>query len=153
MTEMLKELGSSIAKLRILLNESKKDLQRIQTLGDNLTLILDDLWTSVAIRQLTTSLSLWKEFVALVASGRILSTAAEAEQALSTANPLRKSSWISDGHQYAEWIGGGVVSLALESNSTADTVKCKAVSLLLSRSFSLGYTGNIITDCDSKIIA
>ena len=142
MTESLKELGSCLSKLRMLLNEGKKDLQRIQVLENSLEDVLRDLWKNATIEKINCSPPLWKELVSLVSSGRILGVAAQAEKLLGESKTDRDKHWFSDGQQYAAWLGGGIAQLTEKLEVMNDASASRGLSLLLSKSFSLGYTGN-----------
>ena len=146
MTEVLREIGSSVAKLRSLLAESKKDLQRIKNLQDSLTSVLSDIWESPQLRQVTDSPPQWKEFLSLVASGRVLSVAAQADGALAAAKDFSAKSWLADGHAYSRWLGRGVVVLASQDDpSSAVMLKRRAAAAqLCGRSFGIGYQGEML---------
>jgi len=146
MSETLKEIGSTVAKLRALLSERKKDLLRIQSLQDVLTSSLDVLWESTNI--LIQDQRLWKETLALVASGKVLSVAAQAEHALDVVGDVeREKSWISSGSDYCRWIGKGVVGLCEggDHGETATSNSIKAAARLLGKGLTLGHDGMLTT--------
>lgn len=83
-------------------------------------------------------LLLWKEFVALVAGGRLLAAAAQAQLALGRAGEL----WVGDGKLYALWLGRETARAARHADRTAAAAAAwKALAALLAGSFRLGYTG------------
>lgn len=83
----------------------------------------------------------WKEFVSLVASGKVLSIASEANLTLGNlSSNLKDWSWVGDGSQYAKWLGG-CMQHAVKAVEDHDIEGQKALSQLLSRVFTLGYTG------------
>ena len=137
MSNLLREIGSNIAKLRALLADSKKDLQRLQTLQKSLEETLDEIWTSSELQQVYRVAPRWKEFVSLVGSGRILAVAAQADEAIdSKSADVGSKSWIADGRKYARWLGRGIATLAVEQRDDV-----KGSTDLLKKALSLGYTG------------
>ncbi len=140
MSDILKEIGSTVAKLRASLAEAKKDLQRIQGLQNTLTTVLDGLWDAAEDIPFESCQPLFKEFLSLVSSGRILSVAAQAEQALSSTSP----SWISSGHDYARWLGRGIAQLAVKKSSSDHSSNSKIPAEILGKSFGLGYNDDIV---------
>ena len=142
--ELLREIGSSLAKQRALLADAKKDLQRIQTIQTSLQEILNDVWASPQLDALKKSKTQWKAFVDLVGSARVLSVAAQADHVLSSASTTAEEgrSWISDGKRYAQWLGGGIASLARERDAES-AERWDLVADLCGRSFNVGYTGDI----------
>lgn len=142
MANTLREIGSNIARLRASLAETKKDLLHIRTLQDALQEVLTPMWESTEVETMSNSSVSWKEFLSLVASGKIITVSAQAEEALSASKELRNRSWIGDGLAYAKWIGNGVASLARRRGKETDNDKVwKPVAELLGKSFSIGYTG------------
>lgn len=144
MTDSLKELGSCLSKLRVLMEDGKKDLQRIQAIENSLEGVLRDLWKNAIANNMNCSPSLWKELISLVTSGRILSAAAQAEQLLHDSNAERDKHWFSDGQQYAAWLGRGIAQLTENLDVAHSASAFKELSSLLSKSFSLGYTGTTL---------
>lgn len=136
MTTTLQEINSSVAKLRALLAEAKKDLQRIQGLQTSLVEALDGFWQASEIAHLAQSDKYWREVISLVTSGKILSAAAQADEALSAGTTVHAKPWISDGHEYSRWLGRAIADMAV-----GEKIPMKALVDLLRSSFSLGYTG------------
>lgn len=137
--ETLREIGSSVSKLRSLLSERKRDLQHIQTLQTSLTTVLNTLWSSAELPKLVESPPIWREFVSLIASGRVLSTSAEAETALEKSQALTSKDWTGEGRLYARWLGTGVVQL---TSGKSETFR-NAAAVLCGKSFGLGYKGKV----------
>lgn len=128
-----------MAKLRALLDEARKDLQRIESLQNTLAESLADLWTDLDV--LISNQSVWKETLSLVASGRVLGVAAQAEECLaSNANNDRSKTWISDGSGYSRWLSKGVTHLVHDSGGH-DIKSIKAAAQLCGKSFSIGHAG------------
>lgn len=88
----------------------------------------------------------WKEFVGLVAGGKVLSVAAEADIAISEADEAverRRYSWIGDGKQYTAWMRENILKMVNEMDIN-DTDAWKAVASVLARGFGLGYTESLV---------
>lgn len=141
MSSTLQEIGSTVAKLRSLLSEAKKDLARIQSLQDVLTSSLDVLWEDTQI--VSCDQQSWKQTLTLVASGKTLSVAAQAEDVLRTANgTIRRQSWISNGTEYCAWLAGGVRRLCIHAEVLGDQQQAfERAAQLCGRSLSLGHNG------------
>lgn len=141
MSESLKIIGSSIAKLRALLSESRKDLQRIQTLLSSLTETLDTFWDN--IDPIVCDEKLWRETISVLATGRALTVAAQAEEALSAASSTdagKSKTWVSNGEEYVRWLGGGVLRLLTTRVEGAITGGL-GPSQLCGKALSLGHNG------------
>ncbi|KAI9714983.1 MAG: telomere binding protein [Chrysothrix sp. TS-e1954] len=138
--ETLREIGSCVSKLRSLLSETKKDLHRISTLQDSLSAVLEPLWISDDVTTIVESPPIWREFLSLVASGKVLSTSAESERALEKSQASRSKSWVGDGRAYARWIGKGVVELSLRKDESHK----RAAAQLCGKAFSLGYKDDLV---------
>lgn len=83
----------------------------------------------------------WKEFSSLVASGKVLSIASEANVILEElSSSIRDRCWLGDGSQYAAWLGR-CMQHAVNAAKDDDVEVQKALSQLLSKSLTLGYTG------------
>lgn len=137
MSVILQEINSSVAKLRALLSEAKADLQRIQNLQNSLGDALHGLWDAPDIEQLVGSEKYWREFTSLITSGKIISAAAQADEALASGTLVNSKNWTGDGHEYARWLGRGIANVAASRK-----VSMKPLADLLGKSFSLGYTGS-----------
>jgi telomere length regulation protein len=79
----------------------------------------------------------WNELVSLVASGKIVSTAAEA---FTVANQTQSSSvtWVGDGRRYASWLGVNI-SHFISKLDVNDESGWTFVATLTERALSLGY--------------
>lgn len=83
----------------------------------------------------------WKEVVSLVASGKVLSIASELNLALGELSPsIEAGSWVGDGSQYAAWLGGRM-RFMVQTLKDDNVEGQKALSQLLSKGLTLGYTG------------
>ncbi|KAL1603482.1 telomere binding protein [Paraconiothyrium brasiliense] len=84
---------------------------------------------------------MWKEFIAQVASGRIVSLAAEAEDVLKEKQVSRNSSWLADGSSYATWLGRNIAHLsAVERDEDSVSINIDVCS----KALTLGYTDQTI---------
>ena len=102
-----------------------------------------DIWSDLTtcVQDPTKQLSLWKEFVSLIASGKLLSVAAEAVSLLNdTDSGVGSQFWVANGGEYSSWIGKQITTAVL-SFSPGTEVDWKAAGLFLGRSLSLGYQG------------
>jgi len=149
-------IGAILTRLRALIsdgagsqNEKKSDpklsSQLLNLLGDLLKEddVLDGIWNKIyqSSASPTQKQLVWKELIALVAAGRVLSIAAEvsSRQRTSSMDTL-ESSWVANGPLYAEWLGRSIRVMAFQ-NEQQPPGKKKATTQLFSRSLTLGYTG------------
>ena len=83
----------------------------------------------------------WKEFSSLVASGKVLSIASEANLTIGDlTSSIKDWCWIGDGSKYATWLGK-CMQHSLKTVKDDDMERQKALSQLLSKGLTLGYTG------------
>lgn len=82
---------------------------------------------------------LWREYLAQVASGRLIAIVAEAEDVLRARHAPRSASWIADGNLYAAWLGRNMAALVRDVGKGKD--QSSATMELCSKALSLGYTG------------
>ncbi|KAK4993241.1 telomere binding protein [Elasticomyces elasticus] len=75
---------------------------------------------------------LWKEFVTTVASGRVTSVAARAEDGLQASKEVTKSTWLASGSQFAMWLGKNIAAIS----------DMKAAAQMCGKALTLGYTGD-----------
>jgi telomere length regulation protein len=149
-------LGHIITRLRSLIADSrqKKSPAETQDQAENIEDLLDVL--DVALRdERTSSLVLsdviehgqtetkkkliWREYLSQIASGRLVSIIAEAEDVIKSKDTLRAASWLADGNAFAEWLGRNIAFMMKEEGkSEKDTTAAVEVC---SKVLSLGYTG------------
>ncbi|KAI4631649.1 uncharacterized protein J4E87_002355 [Alternaria ethzedia] len=87
---------------------------------------------------------IWREYITQVASGRLLSMAAEAEDVLKKSDEAHQdANWVADGKQYAAWLGRNI-AVSLERNSNNEEYLAAIVELC-SKSLGLGYTDDIMS--------
>ncbi|KAI5787132.1 telomere length regulation protein-domain-containing protein [Geopyxis carbonaria] len=92
---------------------------------------------------------LWREYVTLVAGGRLLAVAAEAESVMKR-GPGEKRRWVGDGLRYCTWLAGEAAATCLKLE--ADSGAWKALALLITSGFRLGYSGTIVDTLTHGIV-
>ena len=104
-----------------------------------------ELWTQIQSFKRATDgkrLALWKESVNLLAGGKIVSLAAEAETRVSsTSKEVKAKSWIGDGKQYSSWLGRNLRHMLQTHTGAGIQGRVPAAAELLGRARSLGYEG------------
>lgn len=84
---------------------------------------------------------LWKELVTLLGSGRVLSTASEAEAILEkSSDQIRNRSRLSDGSEYCFWLGCNLNRMLVLPRVDEDNAR-KASVQMLERALTLGHVG------------
>ncbi|KAL8670769.1 MAG: hypothetical protein Q9168_004711 [Polycauliona sp. 1 TL-2023] len=79
----------------------------------------------------------WKELVTLLGSGKILSTAAEADAILEkSCDRIRERSWLSDGSQYCSWLGLNLHQMLVLPTMDKNDAR-KACAQVLERAWAL----------------
>ena len=87
---------------------------------------------------------LWKDFITTIASGRLLSLAAEADQVIRKSSLIvRDGSWLGDGIQYSSWLGANVAYILLHSEIERPE-DWKALAQLVNRALTIGYIGELL---------
>ncbi|KAK8162833.1 telomere length regulation protein-domain-containing protein [Phyllosticta citrichinensis] len=123
-------LGALVARMKSLCVEeqaqSQQQIKKARSTRSQIRIILDVLsrlitgsdfasaiWTDVNkfISASNQRQILWREFVSLTASGRIVSISAQAEDLLKETSVQVESTWLSSGPRFATWIGCNVVTL------------------------------------------
>ena len=155
-------LGAVVSRLLLLLSQLKdprsqsdvSGIRRTQPVGLLLNLleaILEtngfvlSIWNDINtwILQSAQKSLQWKEFISLVASGKLLSIASEATAILNNVElSIGAGSWVGDGHHYAAWLGSNIQHM-LESSAAGDLESPKMLSQLLKKALTLGYTGQL----------
>lgn len=81
---------------------------------------------------------MWREYLSQIASGRVLSLIAEAEDILKNKEIKRAASWTASGTAYAAWLGRNIVGLLEGGDDREEYVT--SVTELCSKALGLGYT-------------
>ncbi|KAL9579944.1 MAG: hypothetical protein Q9212_004794 [Teloschistes hypoglaucus] len=87
---------------------------------------------------------LWKELVALLGNGRVLSLASEADNIVAKAScSIREASWLADGSKYSSWVGKSLVHMLEKAKDykEIDAEARKAWVQMLERALTLGHVG------------
>lgn len=95
--------------------------------------IAEDIW--IHGQNPTQKKLMWREYVTQVASGRILSAVAEAEDVLKERGSSRTASWVASGPEYASWLGRNLAVIMDEGDWK------EAVTDLFAKALGLGYLG------------
>ncbi|KAK6332824.1 telomere binding protein [Orbilia brochopaga] len=88
----------------------------------------------------------WKEFVGLIAGGKVLSIAAEADITVSgmgQAVEKRQSSWVGDGKLYTSWLRENITRMVAETD-VEDRATWGVVASVFAKAFGLGYSDCLI---------
>ena len=153
-------VGSIANRLQLLLREhssngksAKATVQQVVDLVKVLERILHDddcisiIWSDLALavpNEVKRTVA-WKEFTSWVAGGKILSLAAEADQAYNeSTSSIREVTWLSQGNKFSTWLGRNcayVVNTPLKDDKNQQ----KAVAQLFGRALALGYAGALIS--------
>ena len=124
-------------------------LQSIQDLLDVLGNLIkkddftDRMWTrtSQSFERPPERRMIWKELVSLLAYGKLLSIAAEANTICNDISvDVRKDSWVGNGGVFSAWLGRNIRYMALHQIRN-DSERIEATTLLFSKALTLGYTG------------
>ncbi|EMC95450.1 hypothetical protein BAUCODRAFT_40554, partial [Baudoinia panamericana UAMH 10762] len=162
-------LNALLAKLRAIFRAEVDKLERLAELqsllgafqalmrGDNVIL---NLWTCLQLATLdqTKRDLLWKELAVTVTSGKIISTVAQAEDVTnySQSNTLSPKCWLSNGAEYARWLGRNIAQLAVHEPHHYDSSVSRAMqdaAQMLAKSLNLGYSSSLIGGLISTLIA
>ena len=124
-------------------------LQSIQDLLDVLGSLIerddftDRTWTDISqsIERPAQRRMIWKELVSLLAYGKLLSTAAEANTICNDLSvDVRKDSWVGNGSVFSAWLGRNIQYMVLHQTRN-NSERIEATTLLFSKALTLGYTG------------
>ena len=108
--------------------------------------LITTIWKDISSSIVKTSQNvlLWKEFLYLVATGRILSLAAEANRTLNEISPsIIDESWLGNGNSYTAWLGRNIENM-IDFLQNEDVAARKALARCVSKALSLGYTGKAV---------
>lgn len=149
-------IGAVVARLRLLAtqpnNHNEQSLSQIKDLIAVLDALLGhdelvrDLWQQLVVvgKNPADVKVLWREFSSLIASGKIVSSVAQGEDALKTSPLLALSSWISDANKYASWLGRNIATMVLSIHPTDDEKSWSAAGQLSSKCFSFGSYAHLV---------
>lgn len=151
-------LGAIVAKLKALIEESRKTAKQVD--GPNIAAIMGDyieilgsvLENENTLETLHATLSkapsgqkqaLWQEVGALIAGGRVVNIAAEAQSLVQSASKtVHEPPCVSDGMKYSTWIGRNLAHWAGQLSVARDDEGWAAICALMRKSMRLGYQGD-----------
>ncbi|KAF2682510.1 hypothetical protein K458DRAFT_370430 [Lentithecium fluviatile CBS 122367] len=93
---------------------------------------------------------MWKEYVTQIASGKVLSLAAEAEDALKERRSPRSAIWMASGNEYAAWLGRNIAALVRGVGKREEGAG--VLMNLCGKALALGYTDQIVSALMSNLI-
>ncbi|KAL9120891.1 MAG: hypothetical protein Q9187_002558, partial [Circinaria calcarea] len=133
-------------------NKTSNDLQPILDMMDVLETILQKdnaiagIWKdlhSLVTKPVQPTL-LWKELGSIIATGKLLSVVAEANDVVNSATlTVGDGSWLGNGHQYTLWLGRNI-SFMIGSDQGDSMGRTKEAAQLFSKALTLGYTDQIV---------
>ncbi|THW80093.1 hypothetical protein D6D19_00705 [Aureobasidium pullulans] len=154
-------IGAVLAKLRILVSQHESTRQGVKKsdtttpLSDLISVFsqllnsndlaqtiyadIDRLVDSQAKRTL-----LWKEYLALVGTGKIIASVAQAEDTVKSAGGQDNSSWLSDGSKYSAWMGRNVSNMIHQAGNNPKA--CKATAQLCGKALGIGYPVRVVEE-------
>ncbi|KAH7060624.1 telomere length regulation protein-domain-containing protein [Macrophomina phaseolina] len=110
--------------------------------------LVQDLWQDINdfISAPTQRQLLWREFVSLTATGKIISVTAQAIDSLKSAEIITVNPWYASGTRYAEWLGCAIALFASKGypEGTDPLNFSQSAAILLGKSFTIGYTDHVI---------
>lgn len=150
-------LGALLSRIKFLTNAcrsipkpgesliSPSQLQAVLEVTEELlrpTTVFESIWTGCILlsQPAARRAILWKEFISLVASGRLMSSFAEAEDVLMKASEKQMSQWVSNGSDYTRWLAQNI-SHMIKVLKDEDEEKLTAVQGICSKALALGYSG------------
>ena len=151
-------IGAVLAKIRLLISQHKSSRQSVKgsdatrplsdltsvfsqllnsdNLAQNVYTDIDKLVENQAKRSL-----LWKEFLALVGTGKIIAAAAEAEDTVKSIEGQHEPSWLSNGTKYSAWLSRNVCTMLQQTTRDISTIK--AAAQLCGKALGIGYPGRM----------
>ncbi|KAM5431323.1 telomere binding protein [Microsporum canis] len=155
-------IGTLLAHIRSLL-PSQNLLQGKKTTSDKGTLIQDTisilsclLSPSHLLFQLFTDMNqlidntvqrqlLWREIISLLASGKVLSIAAESLKYTESSTEFPPTAWISNGKLYGSWLGRNI-GYMVSQLQLDDSEAWKELAAFTSRSLSIGHPDQVVNE-------
>jgi telomere length regulation protein len=128
------ETSISPSQLQAIL-EATEELLRLET-------VFGSIWTDCVLlsQTLPRRTVLWKEFISLVASGKLMSSFAEAEDVLRASGGKYKYQWVSKGSEYTRWLAQNISHMIKVSRADEDEI-FTAAKTVCSKALALGYSG------------
>jgi telomere length regulation protein len=151
-------LGAILSRLKLLVAATKNNPQagdqyispeQVRILIELIEELLDGdefilkIWKGTLSSASTTATRhaiMWREFISLVATSRLLATVAEAEDILQKSQGKSVGSWVAKGSEYTRWLGRNIAHMV--STAKFDAVEeWTAAGGMCSKALVLGYTG------------
>ncbi|KAI0125660.1 telomere length regulation protein [Xylariales sp. AK1849] len=159
-------LNAALVFLRVLLQQAKKNSKGLKQSHAvfNLSIILkllsqilqpvdkaQRIWTGLSSSEANAGKirALRQEFVSVLAGGKVVSLAAEAESVLQEADTLEDPFWVADSKKYVEWLGRNLVNW-MKSECGQDDLKLCAD--LLTRGLKLGHSDALVKILFTEVI-
>ncbi|KAI4122185.1 MAG: hypothetical protein LQ338_005968, partial [Usnochroma carphineum] len=87
---------------------------------------------------------LWKEMVALLGDGRVLSITSQADEVVAQdSSTVRERSWLSDGSKYSSWMGRNLSRFIVGSERNIRDLE-KTWAQMLERAMTLGHADQLV---------
>lgn len=105
---------------------------------------LGELWHNISLESDAAQRSMLRELTALIAGGKIVNAAAEADAIIrESSKVIVEPHWTGDGVKYSAWLGRNFRSWVQQMQNTSSG-SLHALTALISRSLRLGYPGKCI---------
>lgn len=105
---------------------------------------LGELWHNISLESDAVQRSMLRELTALIAGGKIVNAAAEADVIIrESSKVIVEPHWTGDGVKYSAWLGRNCKSWTQQMQTTSEA-SLHALTALFSRSLRLGYPGKCI---------
>ncbi|EPE29639.1 hypothetical protein GLAREA_00799 [Glarea lozoyensis ATCC 20868] len=129
-------------------------LQALEAILEGLTTI-EKVWTIIweSTDSGARKKAIWADFLGLVVGGKLLGSAAEADDIVNTSSAtIRAKSWVADSNLYGTWLAKNIRHWAKRIPLESD-IGWKCCAELLSRSFRVGKTEKIVAALlDSMVV-
>lgn len=153
-------IGAILARLRLLTSQHASSQQSVKGKGEttrplaDVISIFSQLLSSNSLAQHVLAdidrlvenqakrILLWKEFLTLVGTGKIVAAVAEAEDMVKSVASQHDPSWLSDGSKYSAWLGRNVCTMMQSSFKEASARK--TIAQLCGKALGMGYPGRRI---------
>lgn len=136
--EVLREIGSALAKLRASLQDVKKDFSTIERLHESLSRSLVAIWEPSNISELLDSSPIWRECLDLVASGRVVGVMAQAETELNKSRDAEVTSDFADHGRFIKYLMCHLGHFYHAGQARNDASVRPAASQLCSKAMAIG---------------
>ncbi|KAK8027277.1 telomere length regulation protein [Apiospora marii] len=147
-------LNATLAYIRALLQEARKDPKGLKHSPATPNLVpllglvacllkhnapIQSIWQAVSSTEDNAGKirALGQDFISLIAGGKVISLAAEAEDVLRQADMLEEPNWVANSKLYAEWLGNDLVEWIRSSPALGDL---KMIADLTGRGLKLGHS-------------